>query len=481
MRRFVGYVRVSDTRGRSGDSFISPDVQRERIAGWAKLRGVDVVDYFVDLDVSGGVLSRPGLDDAMRLIESREADGIVVAKLDRFSRAGVADALKLIESIEELGGQVASVEEGVDPTTPFGEFARTIFLALARMQRQQIAENWRVAQSRAVARGIHIASIAPTGYEKGEDGRLVPSKSAPVIAEVFRRKAAGASWAELSDYMREQGVVSPYGQTGWTNRAVHGIVTNRVYLGEARGGEFVNPDAHEPIIDRATWEAAQDRKLDSVPRGRDPEGTLLAGLLRCSGCRYVLKPDKMTLASGPNKGDRVRIYRCRGHHAAGTCTARTAVLGSVIEPYIVERFLNTYHDLYGEAVSGDDLIAAEAALADAESELSAYLANTDLISIVGQDRFNEGAQARIEAVHVATRALRDLRPVSSEPVDIRAEWEQATTSQRRKLLSSAIGAVVLLGGRGKPIDERAVIIPAGDVPSDFPRRGQIVPLAAYQP
>lgn len=481
MRRFVGYVRVSDTRGRSGDSFISPDVQRERIAGWAKLRGVEVVDYFVDLDVSGGVLNRPGLDDALRLIESREADGIVVAKLDRFSRAGVADALKLIESIEELGGQVASVEEGVDPTTPFGEFARTIFLALARMQRQQIAENWRVAQSRAVARGIHIASIPPTGYEKGEDGQLVPSTWAPVIAEVFRRKAAGASWAALSDYMREQGVVSPYGQTGWTNRAVHGIVTNRVYLGEARGGEFVNAEAHEPIIDRATWEAAQERKSDSVARGRDPEGTLLAGLLRCAGCRYVLKPDKMTLASGPNKGERVRLYRCRGHHAAGTCTSRTAVLGSVIEPYIVDRFLNTYDDLYGEAVSGDDLNAAEAALADAESELSAYLANTDLISIVGQDRFNDGAQARIEAVHAATRALRDLRPVSSEPVDIRAEWEQATTSQRRKLLSSAIGAVVLFGGKGKSIDERAVIIPAGDVPDDFPRRGQVVPLAAYEP
>ena len=116
--------------------------------------------------MSGGVLSRPGLDDALRLIEAREADGIVVAKLDRFSRAGVADALKLIESIEDLGGQVASVEEGVDPTTPFGEFARVIFLALARMQRQQIAENWRVAQARAVARGVHISSMAPTGYEK---------------------------------------------------------------------------------------------------------------------------------------------------------------------------------------------------------------------------------------------------------------------------------------------------------------------------
>lgn len=481
MRRFVGYIRVSDTRGRSGDSFISPDVQRDRIAGWAKLRGVEIVEFFTDLDVSGGVLSRPGLDEAMRLIESGHANGIVVAKLDRFSRAGVADALKLIESIEELGGQVASVEEGVDPTTPFGEFARVIFLALARMQRQQITENWKVAQARAVARGIHIASVAPTGYEKGEDGRLVVSEYAPVIAEVFRRKAAGASWRELSDLMIERGVVSPYGLTGWTTRAVQGITANRVYLGEARSGEFSNPDAHEPIIDRATWEAAQARKSDSIPKGRDPEGTLLAGLIRCGGCRYVMKPDKMTLASGPNAGERVRIYRCRGHHASGVCQQRSSVMGRVIEPFVVAAFFEAYDRTLAQVASGDDLHAAEVALAEAEAELNAYLGNADLVSIVGRERFNEGAQARIVAVDAAASELRGLRPTSDAVVDIRAEWEDASTSHRRKLLSGAIDAVVVMAGRGKAIEDRAVIFAAGELPADFPKRGMRGPLTPYQP
>jgi hypothetical protein len=40
-----GYIRVSRTNGRDGDSFISPDLQREQIEGWARLRGVEIAQW----------------------------------------------------------------------------------------------------------------------------------------------------------------------------------------------------------------------------------------------------------------------------------------------------------------------------------------------------------------------------------------------------------------------------------------------------
>src|SRR5262245_20846807 len=126
------YVRVSQVAGREGDSFISPAQQRDKIRMWAELRGVEIARWHdADLDQTGGKLSRPNFDKALRRVRAGKTGGIVVSKLDRFSRAGVADALKLIESIIEAGGQVASVEEGIDPTTPTGEFTMTVFLALA--------------------------------------------------------------------------------------------------------------------------------------------------------------------------------------------------------------------------------------------------------------------------------------------------------------------------------------------------------------
>ena len=116
---------------------------------------------------------------------------------------GVADALKIVEEIHDAGGELAAVDLGIDPTTPFGEFAITLMLGLGRMQRRQIADSWKEAQRRAVDRGVHVASRAPTGYVRNGDGLLEPHPdSAPHVTEVFRMKAAGASWRELAEYLR---------------------------------------------------------------------------------------------------------------------------------------------------------------------------------------------------------------------------------------------------------------------------------------
>ncbi|MEO8092957.1 MAG: recombinase family protein, partial [bacterium] len=321
--RLDAYLRVSRTNGRAGDSFISPKQQHDKIAAWAKLRGVRIAKWHEpDLDQSGGKLSRPNFDKALERIQAKQTGGIVVAKLDRFSRAGVADALTLIESIHQADGQVASVEENIDPTTPAGEFALTLFLALARMQRAQIAEAWNDSRRRAVERGVHISSKVPTGYRGtvvGHNGRGQPiagplekdEGTEPHIAEVFRMKAQGASWRELGDYLRNHDVATPYGTTHWQPRALSHVISNSVYLGEARSGEFTNPKAHDPIVDEATWKAAQNAKGERPVNGMG--GALLAGVLRCAGCGYVLKPDTMK----DRNGEKLRLYRCRTQRSEG--------------------------------------------------------------------------------------------------------------------------------------------------------------------
>jgi hypothetical protein len=50
--RFDGYVRVSQVRGREGPTFISPSVQRERIAAWLTAHGHHLGELFEELDQS---------------------------------------------------------------------------------------------------------------------------------------------------------------------------------------------------------------------------------------------------------------------------------------------------------------------------------------------------------------------------------------------------------------------------------------------
>jgi DNA invertase Pin-like site-specific DNA recombinase len=479
-RPLDGYIRVSRVGGREGDSFISPDVQRETIQRWADLRGVQIGEWFTDLDQSGGKLKRPGLDEALERIEAEDSGGLAVARLDRLSRAGVGDALKLVEWIHDHGGRIAAIDLGIDPTTPFGEFAMTIMLALARMERRRIGDNWAVAQEKAVARGVHVASATPTGYQRRDDGLLEPHPDhAPAITALFRMRAAGASWGALVDHMNRENVAGPYGALNWTTRAVQHILANRAYLGEARYGEHRNPDAHQPLTDRSTWELAQVAK--GAPTVRSSQPALLAGLLRCAGCRHVMKPDTMRL----HDGTKARIYRCRGKHSVGVCGDRSSTMERVIAPLVEARFFHEVGELAARSVElTADIEQLEDAALKAEADLTAFRDDERIAGALGPERYVDGLAKRAAAADRAQRALAEARgKAGSVPlnVDLHEIWGDLETAEKQKLLMSVFDCIVLRSApsRATPIEDRVTFIPRGEAPDDLPRRGKRFPLRAW--
>src|SRR5262245_37697065 len=94
--RLIAYIRVSQVRGRQGETFISTEVQREHIEAQARAGKHTVIDWIEDLDQPGSKDDRPGFQRALEAVEAGEADGIAVAKLNRFSR-NVAGAAKALE------------------------------------------------------------------------------------------------------------------------------------------------------------------------------------------------------------------------------------------------------------------------------------------------------------------------------------------------------------------------------------------------
>src|SRR5262245_48556944 len=88
-RRLDGYIRVSSVKGREGDNFISETVQEERIRAWAVANGHTIVEIHRELDVSGGTMNRPKLNEIMARIDAGETDGLVVFNLSRFARTMV--------------------------------------------------------------------------------------------------------------------------------------------------------------------------------------------------------------------------------------------------------------------------------------------------------------------------------------------------------------------------------------------------------
>lgn len=467
--RLDGYIRVSKVGGRSGDSFISPDDQRERIASWARSRDVEIDEWHVDLDQTGGKLARPGLDKLMARIRSGQVGGVAVAYVDRLSRADVGDALRLVEEIHAAGGQFAALDLGIDPTTPFGEFGMTLLLALGRMQRRRISDGWDAATSKAVARGVH--AHVPFGYRKsaGKGSPLEPDPvEAAVIPELFERRVRGESWAALGRWLDTQ--VPPRNSAQWTRRAVETIVRNPAYKGEARYGKHVNTGAHQALVGVDAWEAAQAVKGVRPSRG---ETALLSGLIRCAGCRHRLAP-------GVVGKPKAKIYRCRRVHATGTCTSTVYAHRSLIDEYVEREFLAHYGSLLARGfIANAGLEDARRQLADAEREVSLYRDNTkarELLERLGDGHFEAGLGSRVDAVLAARERLERTRQ-DATGFDIGpalAVWPDLSVGERREILAEGIDAVFLrradVAGT-RSMGDRVKIFWRGEAPHDLPGPG----------
>jgi site-specific DNA recombinase len=473
-----GYIRVSRVNGRNGESFISPRVQREKIQSYARLHGHKVVRWHEDLDRPGSRNDRPGFQTAIDRVEAGKTDGIAVAKLDRFARS-VADAAGAIRRIRDAGGELISVEDNFDSSTPMGKFAMHMLLALGELELDRIRENWSNAQRYAVERGVHIASRSPTGYRRGRDGRLqCDERSATAVHDVFTARANGASYQKLARLLEDRGVRGPYRNRHWTVTAVQKLLRNPVYLGEARSGRHRNPTAHKALVDRVTWDAVQGVRTTTKARPR--EGALLAGLLRCAGCRYALKPDSMR----DRDGSQIRMYRCRGDHAAGRCPAPTSVLGRVIEPYVEERFLAALETggalVRGES-SDDERETIHAAVQAARRELEAYIENTP--ASIDPDAYRAGTEKRqheLDAALAAEAALPEGASLQEKigDQDVRELWKSMDVAEKREWLADGLDAIIVRRGRNG-IEGRVLPLWKGSAPDDLPRRGLRLPLASF--
>jgi len=154
--RLDGYIRVSRAGGRSGDAFISPGEQKERVRAWAKAQGHRIAKWHEDLDQPGSKADRPGLNAAMERIEAGATGGLVVARLDRFGRS-VQDSANLLARIRAAEGVLCTVAEGIDTSGYMGKFLADLFAALGELELARIRENWVTPPAGRVARGIHVS------------------------------------------------------------------------------------------------------------------------------------------------------------------------------------------------------------------------------------------------------------------------------------------------------------------------------------
>jgi site-specific DNA recombinase len=474
-------IRVSQSNGRKegDDDFRSPSQQREICESWAATNGAEIVQIHQSTDVSGKTMQRADVEAAIERIRAGQTEGVVVAWLDRFSRAPVGEALRVYDDIAAAGGRVIAADmAGIDPRDPTGELALTVMLGVNRMQWRRIAERWDMNRGDAIRDGKGPGGC-PFGYryrdgsKRGKgvvDSRLLPDeRNAPIVRELFERKAGGATWLELARWL-DTAAPKPNGGH-WSRNTVRGMIACRTYLGERRHGRHVNPAAHDAIVSPALWRRAQGK-----PGRRTPRGTyLLSGLVRCAGCGRRMRGTTI------GRGDK-RVYACDG----ADCPAKSTVIVDRLDAEVVDQFFAHLDAFHVQAVDDAELETARQAVGEATGvveRLASVVPNHPKAIEAHQAALSEAERVLEEAEDRRDHLIASVAQAGPDVRELREDWPTLTLDERREILRAGTDAVLVRRALRRtahlPIRDRILVLFRGEAPDGLVDNGRSGPVTSW--
>lgn len=279
-----GYARVSTDNQLENYSI---EEQTARLEAYCAAKGWTLLHTYIDGGYSGGNIDRPALQEMLNAIRANKIDAVVVYKLDRLSRSQ-KDTLTLIE--DELlarGTDFVSINENFDTSTPFGRAMIGILSVFAQLEKDQITERFTMGRiGRCKAGYYHGGNNPPTGYDYKDGLLMVNEYEALQVQEVFSLFLSGKSINYIHRHLAQK-----Y-QTKWSPAKVASVLQNTVYIGKVHFRKEDYDGIHQPLIDEATFHAANrilkssEREERKTTAQKTPfrAGYLLSGLVFCGRC-----------------------------------------------------------------------------------------------------------------------------------------------------------------------------------------------------
>jgi site-specific DNA recombinase len=440
LRRAIGIVRVSRV---AGEDPVSPTEQRQRIEAACEREGFQLLDTLPELDVSGGAAleARPGLSRALAMVESGEAQVIVVAFFDRLVRS-LAVQRELLERVEAAGGAILAVDVGeVRADTASRWLSSTMLGMVAEYHRRVTAERTIEGKRRAVSRGVAPFPNLPFYLRKNEknENRIEHNPKVRLMREAVRMRLDGATIAAVRDYLRKHRVSLSY-------HGVQSLFGSRLLLGELRFGEMLNDDAFAPVIDAETWQRLQRVAVSRGRRAKSERLLARLGVLRCGTCgaRMVV---------GTSQGQ-YPLYRCP---PVGDCPQRVTISAEAAERAVVDAVRELLAGTEGRA-------SVEGGIGEAADELARRQDALDkaIRTFAGLED-EQAARERLQELRAARDQSRErhdeLLAASAPAITVSAgDWDLLTLEERRALIRAVIERAVVAPGRGA---DRISIEPRG--------------------
>lgn len=296
------YVRVSTEEQKEGASL---DEQKLQIKLYASRRGIRIIEWFEESE-SAAKKGRPKFDELLKRLGKKEADGVIIHKIDRSARnfhdwARIADHL-------DAGVEFHYAVEGLDLSTRGGRLSADLIATISTDYIRNLKQEMRKGFYGRLNQGLYPLR-APIGYLNNGKGKrkTIDPAYAPQIKHAFKLYATGEySLHSLRSEMQLTNCNGgPVSIKGWST-----ILRNPFYYGVMRlrsTGETFQGN-HEPIIDQKLFDRVQ-AVLDGKSGKKLTKHRLrYASLFRCSACNKAVIGERQ-------KGS--VYYRC---HTSGCVT-----------------------------------------------------------------------------------------------------------------------------------------------------------------
>lgn len=450
------YCRVSTTE--QAQEGMSIAAQRNLLRQYALQHGYEIVEEFVDEGASARTADRPEFQRMIAMAKQKPApfQAIIVHKFDRFARNREDSVVYKNLLRRECDIDVVSITEPVDDS-PVSHLMEGILEVMAEFYSLNLAQEVKKGMTEAATQGRALGET-PLGYKIGEDGRLeiVPDQAAVVkwIYAQYVEHETGM-WS-ISKALRERGV-EMFGDAGglykWSSPGVRVILTNRAYVGDLVWGKrdtsrghkvrdeeewIVAKDAHEPIIDRPTWEETQRRIEANYRPLRSGRDYLLHGLIRCLDCGSAMGQftERWKRKDG-TKGER-RLLRCNYYQNTGGCYFNNIGMRDV-----EQQLFSFLRGIVAGKVDADRIEVAPAdgpTLADQTAELERQLQACGAKFERQVQAYEAGVLNLDELAKAKERVEREKADIQRRLDSIRAQGHRAAIDLR--LLRKRLGAAI---------------------------------------
>ena len=467
------YCRLSRDDGTESESN-SISNQRTLLQQKAKEYGLTNTRCYVDDGFTGTNFNRPGFQQMLEDIDLGYVSTVMVKDLSRLGRDYVSVGHYTDIYFPEHNVRFIAVNDMVDSADGENELAPFKNI-MNEMYARDISRKCRSSHRLRGNMGIPLSQL-PYGYRKSPDTKgkwIIDPEPAKVVQRIFRLFLEGNGVETIAHMLQEDQVMIPLaywfsqglkrgGRRAhtdpyrWNMNTVWKILHQREYCGDVinfktysksfkNKKRLENPEenwkvfheAHEPIIDRDTFELVQNRLGKTKHRKPKPENgekSIFTDLLYCADCGRKLWFHLNTARN-------IRFFICSNYKGdyRGSCTKRHYIREDAIYQVVtlelrrLSAYLREDEDAFVELLSRETDRELYARRQHLESELQKTILRNDTVSQTVQKLYEDNISGKVSDewfLQLASRYETERMELKAKIASLRDELSAMGTAQK---------------------------------------------------